>query len=149
MRQTMVRGARIGAWLCGFLLLAASGFAQGAAPGSGASSGSATLDAVRGRGQLLCGSGGEIPGFSMLDSGGVMRGLDADYCRAVAAATLGDANKVRWVAVTAQSRFTALQSGEIDLLVRNTGWSLTREASLGLEFAGVNFWRYYTCQTQS
>jgi general L-amino acid transport system substrate-binding protein len=108
------------------------GFAQG--------TGSPTLDAVRARGELLCGTGGEIPGFSMLDSSGIMRGLDADYCRAVAAATLGDANKVKWVAVTAQNRFTALQSGEIDLLVRNTGWSLTRESSLGLLFAGVNFW---------
>jgi general L-amino acid transport system substrate-binding protein len=103
-------------------------------------SGSATLDAVRTRGQLLCGTGGEIPGFSMLDSNGVMQGIDADYCRAIAAAVFGDANKVKWVPVTAQTRFTALQSGEIDVLVRNTGWSLTREASLGLLFAGVNFW---------
>ena len=103
-------------------------------------SGSATLDAVRARGQVLCGTGGEIPGFSMLDSAGAMRGIDADYCRAIAAAVLGDANKVKWIAVTAQTRFTALQSGEIDVLVRNTGWSLTREASLGLLFAGVNFW---------
>jgi general L-amino acid transport system substrate-binding protein len=109
-----------------------SGTAQG--------TGSATLDAVRARGQLLCGTGGEIPGFSMLDSNGVMRGIDADYCRAIAAAVLGDANKVKWVPVTAQTRFTALQSGEIDVLVRNTGWSLTREASLGLLFAGVSFW---------
>ena len=95
---------------------------------------------MRARGELLCGTGGEIPGFSMLDSSGVMRGLDADYCRAIAAAVFGDANKVKWVPVTAQTRFTALQSGEIDVLVRNTGWSLTREASLGLLFAGVNFW---------
>jgi general L-amino acid transport system substrate-binding protein len=112
----------------------------GAAPALAQGSGSATLDAVRARGQVLCGTGGEIPGFSMLDSGGVMRGLDADYCRAVAAAALGDAGKVKWVPVTAQTRFTALQSGEIDVLVRNTGWSLSRESSLGLEFAGVNFW---------
>src|ERR1700712_6086104 len=118
--------------IVGFLLVTGSAFAQG--------SGSATLDAVRGRGELLCGTGGEIPGFSMVDSMGVMRGLDADYCRAVAAATLGDAKKVKWVPVTAQTRFTALQSGEIDILVRNTGWSLTRESSLGLLFAGVNFW---------
>ena len=114
------------------LAVVSAAFAQG--------SGSPTLDAIRARGELLCGTGGEIPGFSMLDSTGVMRGLDADYCRAVAAATLGDGNKVKWVAVTAQTRFTALQSGEIDLLVRNTGWSLTRETSLGLEFAGINFW---------
>jgi general L-amino acid transport system substrate-binding protein len=121
--------------LFGALVLLAApvvAFAQG--------SGSLTLDAVRARGQVLCGTGGEIPGFSMVDSSGVMRGLDADYCRAVAAAALGDAGKVKWVSVTAQNRFTALQSGEIDLLVRNTGWSLTREASLGLEFAAVNFW---------
>jgi general L-amino acid transport system substrate-binding protein len=130
------------AWFCllamGLLLAVGSrpGFAQGAS----ANSGSATLDAVRARGQVLCGTGGEIPGFSMVDSQGVMRGLDADYCRAVAAAVLGDAGKVKWVSVTAQNRFTALQSGEIDLLVRNTGWSLTRESSLGLLFAGVNFW---------
>ena len=65
-------------------------------------SGSATLDAVRARGQLLCGTGGEIPGFSMLDSNGVMKGLDADYCRAIAAAVFGDANKVKFVPVTAQ-----------------------------------------------
>jgi len=129
MRQAMVR---VLAALLMMLLGGVPGFAQ--------NSGSSTLDAVRARGELLCGTGGEIPGFSMLDSSGVMRGLDADYCRAVAAATLGDANKVKWVSVTAQTRFTALQSGEIDVLVRNTGWSLTRESSLGLLFAGVNFW---------
>jgi len=124
--------ARTALVVVALLAWAGSGLAQG--------SGSATLDAVRARGQVLCGSGGEIPGFSMLDSGGVMRGLDADYCRAIAAAVFGDAAKVKFVPVTAQTRFTALQSGEIDVLVRNTGWSLTREASLGLLFAGVNFW---------
>jgi general L-amino acid transport system substrate-binding protein len=130
----MRRSVPVRVLFSGLLLLAGTcaGFAQ--------NSGSPTLDAVRARGELLCGTGGEIPGFSMLDSSGVMRGLDADYCRAVAAAALGDAKKVKWVAVTAQTRFTALQSGEIDILVRNTGWSLTRESSLGLLFAGVNFW---------
>ena len=118
--------------IAALLLCSASALAQG--------SGSVTLDAVRARGQLLCGTGGEIPGFSMMDSKGVMRGIDADYCRAIAAAVFGDATKVKWVPVTSQNRFTALQSGEIDVLVRNTGWSLTRESSLGLEFAGVNFW---------
>jgi general L-amino acid transport system substrate-binding protein len=134
MRQRTFRRAGIHAVLAGLLVL------LGTIPGLAQGSGSPTLDAVRARGELLCGSGGEIPGFSMLDSTGIMRGLDADYCRAVAAATLGDAKKVKWVSVSAQTRFTALQSGEIDLLVRNTGWSLTRESSLGLEFAGVNFW---------
>jgi general L-amino acid transport system substrate-binding protein len=128
--QNPMRAAIVGCLV--FLAGIAQSFAQG--------SGSPTLDTVRARGQVLCGTGGEIPGFSMLDSTGVMRGLDADYCRAVAAAVLGDAKKVKFVPVTAQTRFTALQSGEIDLLVRNTGWSLSRESSLGLEFAGVNFW---------
>src|ERR1700728_1386654 len=131
MRQNIIITTALRALLA-IALSAASAFAQG--------SGSATLDAVRTRGQLLCGTGGEIPGFSMMDSTGVMRGIDADYCRAIAAAVFGDASKVKWVPVTAQTRFTALQSGEIDVLVRNTGWSLTREASLGLLFAGVNFW---------
>src|SRR6185437_3874987 len=98
--QTLIAG-------CLALFAATTAFAQG--------SGSPTLDAVRARGELLCGTGGEIPGFSMVDSTGVMRGLDADYCKAIAAATLGDAKKVKWVPVTAQSRFTALQSGEIDV----------------------------------
>jgi general L-amino acid transport system substrate-binding protein len=100
---------------------------------------SATLEAVRGRGQLVCGVSGESPGFSLSDSQGVMRGLDADICRAVAAAALGDAGKVRFVNLSPQARFTALQSGEVDLLVRNTGWTLTREASLGLMMAFVNY----------
>jgi len=103
-------------------------------------SGSATLDAMRARGQLLCGTSGDIPGFSFVDSKSTMQGLDADGCRAIAAAVLGDAAKVRFVPLTAQNRFTALQSGEVDVLIRNTGWSLTREASLGLLFAAVNFW---------
>ena len=111
-----------------------------AAVSARAQSGSATLDAVRSRGLLLCGTAGDIAGFSMVDSQSVMRGLDADSCRAIAAATLGDAAKIRFVPLTAQNRFTALQSGEVDVLIRNTGWSLTRESSLGLLFAAVNFW---------
>ena len=105
-----------------------------------AQSGSATLDAIRSRGLLMCGTSGEITGFSFTDSKGVMQGLDADGCRAIAAAVLGDASKLRFVPLTAQNRFTALQSGEVDVLIRNTGWSLTREASLGLLFAATNFW---------
>ena len=112
--------------------------ALGAAPAS-AQQPSSTLEAVRARGQLTCGVSGESPGFSLSDSQGVMRGLDADICRAVAAAALGDAGKVRFVNLSPQARFTALQSGEVDLLVRNTGWTLTREASLGLMMAFVNY----------
>lgn len=111
-----------------------------ALPVAAQTSGSPTLDAVRARGALNCGVSGEIAGFSLADSRSIVQGMDADYCRAVAAATLGDANKVNFVQLSAQNRFTALQSGEIDLLVRNTGWSLTRESALGLLFAAANFW---------
>ena len=103
-------------------------------------SGSATLDAVRARGQLLCGIAGVVPGFSLPDSQGVMRGLDADSCRAVAAAALGDVSKVKFVPTTTQNRFTALQSGEVDMLSRSTTWTLGREGNLGLEFAWVNYY---------
>ena len=89
-------------------------------------SGSATLDAARARGQVLCGISGQLPGFSLADSQGVMRGLDADTCRAITAAALGDASKVKFVATTAQNRFTALQSGEVDVLSRGTTWTLGR-----------------------
>jgi general L-amino acid transport system substrate-binding protein len=105
-----------------------------------AQSRSATLDTIVSRGQLTCGVGGDIAGFSLIDGQGVMRGLDADGCRAIAAAVLGDAKKVRFVPLTAVTRFTALQSGEIDVLLRNTSWTLTRESNLGLMFAATNFW---------
>ncbi len=103
-------------------------------------SGSATLDAARARGQVLCGMAGTVPGFSLPDSQGVMRGLDADTCRAVTAAALGDVAKTKFVPTTTQNRFTALQSGEVDLLSRSTTWTLGREGNLGLEFAWVNFY---------
>ncbi|WP_375463484.1 amino acid ABC transporter substrate-binding protein [uncultured Methylobacterium sp.] len=118
---------------------AGSAVAQTATPAPTAASGSTTLDNVRKRGELLCGIAGSVPGFSLPDSQGVMRGLDADSCRLVAAAALGDANKVKFVVTTAQNRFTALQSGEIDLLVRSTTWTLSREGNLGLVFAWVNY----------
>ena len=103
-------------------------------------SGSATLDAVRSRGVLACGVSGTNPGFAFPDSRGEMRGSEADFCRAVAAATLGDASKVKWVILTSTTRFTALQSGEIDVLVRTATWTLGREANLGLLFTGITFY---------
>jgi general L-amino acid transport system substrate-binding protein len=109
-------------------------------PAAAQGSGSATLDAAKARGQLLCGVTGQTPGFSLPDSQGVMRGLDADTCRAVTAAALGDAAKVKFIVTTAQNRFTALQSGEVDLLSRSTTWTLGREGNLGLEFAWVNYY---------
>ena len=119
-------------------LLGAGTLAAAAAHAEG--SGSVTLDAVRGRGQLVCGVAGGVPGFSLPDSQGVMRGLDADGCRAIAAAVFGDANKVKFVNLSTENRFTALQSGEIDVLIRSTTWTLGREANLGGLFAGVNYY---------
>ncbi|WP_137125023.1 amino acid ABC transporter substrate-binding protein [Roseomonas sp. HF4] len=99
-----------------------------------------TVAAIRARGQLICGVSVNAPGFALPDSRGEFRGLDVDTCRAVAAAILGDATKVRFVPSTAVQRFPMLQSGEVDMLARNTTWTLGREASLGLAFAGINFY---------
>src|SRR3979490_1373015 len=99
-----------------------------------------TLDSVRSKGYLQCGVSTGIAGFSQPDSRGEWRGIDVDLCRAVAAAVLGDANKVRYTPLTTQQRFTALQSGEVDLLARNTTWTLSRDTSLGLNFVGVNYY---------
>ncbi|MCB2021763.1 MAG: amino acid ABC transporter substrate-binding protein [Rhizobacter sp.] len=99
-----------------------------------------TLDAVKSRGQLICGVHEGLAGFSAADSQGKWSGIDVDVCKAIAAAILGDPNKVKWVPLNAQQRFTALQSGEIDVLSRNTTWTLTRDASLGLNFTGVTYY---------
>lgn len=99
-----------------------------------------TLDAVKARGQLVCGVNTGLAGFAQADSNGQWSGLDVDMCRAVAAAVLGDANKVKWVPLNAQQRFTALQSGEVDILSRNTTWTLSRDASLGMHFTAVTYY---------
>jgi general L-amino acid transport system substrate-binding protein len=99
-----------------------------------------TLDLVRQRGQLICGVNTGTAGFSQADSNGNWSGLDVDVCRAIASAVLGDPKKIKWVPLNPQQRFAALQSGEIDVLSRNTTWTLTRDASLGLEFTGVTFY---------
>jgi len=99
-----------------------------------------TLESVRAKGFVQCGVNTGLAGFSQPDSRGVWKGIDVDVCRAVAAAVLGDANKVRYTPLTAQQRFTALQSGEVDLLSRNTTWNITRDTSLGLNFVGVNYY---------
>ena len=98
------------------------------------------LDAIMARGEIRCGVSTGLAGFSVADSTGNWTGLDADFCRGLAAAVLGDGAKVAYVPVSNQQRFTALQSGEVDLLSRNTTWTLTRDASLGLVFAGVTFY---------
>ncbi len=99
-----------------------------------------TLDAIKARGAVVCGVNTGLAGFSAADSQGNWTGLDVDTCRAIAAAVLGDGNKVKWVPLTAQQRFTALQSGEVDILARNTTWTLSRDASLGLSFTGVTYY---------
>ena len=99
-----------------------------------------TLDTIKQRDQLVCGVNPALAGFSASDSQGNWAGLDVDFCKAIAAAILGDAKKVKWVPLNASQRFTALQSGEIDVLSRNTTWTLTRDASLGLSFTGVTYY---------
>jgi len=98
------------------------------------------LDAIKVRGQLICGVNTGVAGFAQADSQGKWVGLDVDVCRAVAAALFGDSEKVKYVPTTAQQRFTALQSGEVDLLARNTTYTLTRDTALGLDFTAVNYY---------
>src|SRR6187397_812824 len=99
-----------------------------------------TLKAVKDRGMLNCGANGTLAGFGLPDAQGNWTGLDVDFCRAIAAAVLNDANKVKFVALTAKDRFTALQSGDVDVLARNTTWTSSRDTSLGLNFAAINYY---------
>jgi general L-amino acid transport system substrate-binding protein len=121
----------------GLLALAAAGLTLAAALPAHAGK---TLDAVKARGQVVCGVNTGLAGFSAADSSGNWSGLDVDMCKAVAAAVLNDASKVKYVPLNAQQRFTALQSGEIDMLSRNTTFSLTRDASLGLHQTVVTYY---------
>jgi len=99
-----------------------------------------TVDAVKSKGFVQCGVNTGLAGFSAPDSQGVWKGIDVDVCRAVAAAVLGDASKVKYTGLTAQQRFTAIQSGEVDILARNTTWTSSRDSSLGLDFTAVDFY---------
>ena len=98
------------------------------------------LDSIRSRGSLVCGVGQGTAGFMMADSQGKWVGLDVDVCRAVAAAIFGDSEKVKYVPLSAQQRFTALQSGEVDILSNNTTETLTRDTALGLDFTAVTYY---------
>ena len=109
--------------------MAVAGFAQ-----------AATLDDVRARGYVQCGVSQGLPGFSNADDNGNWTGIDVDFCHGVAAAVFGDSSKVRFTPLSAKQRFTALSSGEIDILSRNTTWTMTRDTQLGLNFAGVNYY---------
>jgi general L-amino acid transport system substrate-binding protein len=125
------------------ILLAGIGLILAATPVSSVAAADAqarTLDAVRQRGLLRCGVNGVLAGFSVADDKGNWTGFDVDYCKAVAVAVLGDAAKVRYVPVTAKERFSGLQSGEIDVLIRNTTWTGARDSAAGLSFTGVNYY---------
>jgi general L-amino acid transport system substrate-binding protein len=99
-----------------------------------------TLAAVKDRGELICGANGSLAGFGQSDPQGNWIGFDVDFCRAIAAAVFNDPTKVKFVPLTAKDRFTALQSGEIDVLSRNTSWTLSRDVALGVDFAAVTFY---------
>ena len=119
-------------------ICALSAFAAAAVVSVGVSAG--TLEDVVAKGHVQCGVSQGLPGFSNPDEAGNWTGIDVDMCRAVAAAVLGDAGAVKFTPLSAKERFTALQSGEVDILSRNTTWTLVRDTALGLNFAGVNYY---------
>jgi general L-amino acid transport system substrate-binding protein len=98
-----------------------------------------TLNTVKQRGMLHCGSNTGLAGFGLPDAQGAWTGLDIEYCRAIAAAIFNDPNKIKFVPLSAKDRFTALQSGDVDVLARNTTWTSSRDTSLGLEFSVINY----------
>ena len=103
-------------------------------------SGQATLNRVKQKGFLVCGSNPALPGFGMPDAQGNWTGFDIDYCRAFAAAIFNDPTKVRFIPLAGKDRFTALQAGEVDVLVRNSTWTMSRDTQLGLDFPAVNYY---------
>ncbi len=105
-----------------------------------AASAQATLNKVKQNGFLVCGSNPALPGFGIPDAQGNWTGFDVDYCRAIAAAIFNDTTKVRFIPLSAKDRFTALQSGEVDVLVRNSTWTMSRDTQLGLDFPAVNYY---------
>src|SRR5918995_449850 len=127
-----------GASMRNVILAAAAGFAASVLS-TGAMAGK-DLDAIKSRGSLLCGVGTGTAGFMLPDSQGKWTGLDVDVCRAISAAIFGDSEKVKYVGLTSQQRFTALQSGEVDLLSNNTTITLTRDTALGLDFTAVTYY---------
>src|SRR5580693_4872746 len=102
--------------------------------------GAQTLKAVKDRGELVCGANGTLAGFGMPDPNGDWVGFDVDFCRAIAAAIFNDPTKVKFVPLTPGNRFTALQSGEVDVLARNTTWTMSRDTTLGVDFAAVTYY---------
>ena len=98
------------------------------------------LDTIKSRGNVVCGVNGQLPGFSFVDENGEYSGMDAEFCRAVASALFDDPAKVEFRELSAQERFTAVQSGEVDLVSRNTTWTISRDTSVGMEFAPTIFY---------
>jgi general L-amino acid transport system substrate-binding protein len=131
------RGERLGRaalrWAAAACILAITGFACSAAS-------SPTLAAVKARGSLVCGVNEGLPGFSYLDERGVWTGFDVDFCRAIAAAIFGDPKKAKLVPLSADARFQALRDGKIDVLSRNSTWTMGRESEFGLTFVGVTYY---------
>ncbi len=107
---------------------------------AGAPAFASTLESVQAEGVVKCGVNASLPGFGVQDEAGNWSGFDIDYCRAIAAAVFGDPAKVEFVPTTASDRFRQLQSGAIDVLIRNTTWTMSRDTSLNLAFAGVNYY---------
>ncbi|EKP95670.1 periplasmic component of amino acid ABC-type transporter/signal transduction system [Thermaerobacter subterraneus DSM 13965] len=117
-----------------------TGGGSGGSGGTGDQAGQSRLQVVLSRGKLICGVNGQLPGFSYLDPSGQMTGFDADFCRAIAAALFDDPNAVEFRPLSAQERFTAVQSGEVDVLIRNTTWTLGRDTVNGMEFLPTTFY---------
>jgi general L-amino acid transport system substrate-binding protein len=126
----MIMKSKVFAWVFGAAISAVAATAVQAG----------TLDDVKQKGFIQCGVSQGLPGFSNPDSNNNWTGMDVDFCRAVAAAIFNDPSKVKFTPLSAKERFTALQSGEIDLLSRNTTWTMSRDTSLGLKFAGVMYY---------
>ena len=122
-----------------FLPLVA-GIAMAVAGLAGSANAASTLEQVKAKGFVQCGVNTGLPGFGNPDSTGKYTGFDVDYCRAVSAAIFGDPDKVKYTPLDGTERFPALQSGEVDLLVRNTTWTMSRDTTLGFTFAGVNYY---------
>jgi general L-amino acid transport system substrate-binding protein len=122
------------------MIAIAAALGAAAALATSAPASAQTLNTVKQRGVLVCGVSQGLPGFSSPDDRGNWTGLDVDFCRALAAAIFNDPTKVRFTPLSTKDRFTALQSGEIDVLSRNSTWTLSRDSSLGLNFAGITYY---------
>ncbi len=123
-----------------FMAAAVAGFGFALAAASAQAQAPQTLSQVKSRGILNCGSNTGLAGFGVPDAQGNWTGLDVEFCRAISATIFNDPTKVKFIPLSAKDRFTALQSGEVDVLVRNSTWTMSRDTALGLQFTGVNYY---------